>query len=89
MSSPFSIEGKVTDMEDQVLPGVVISVDGEGVEATITTVTNVQGLFELRDLPPPGQYLLSASLEGFMDWKKPVVFQPDVPFIANITMYPE
>ena len=89
MSSPFSIIGKVIDMENQPLPGVVVSVDGESVTTTITTVTNSEGLFELRELPPPGQYLLSASLTGFMDWKKPVVVQPDVPFIANITMYPE
>ncbi len=89
MSSTFSITGKVVDMDNQPLPGIVISVDGEGVETTITTVTNSEGHFELRNLPPPGQYLLSATMEGFMDWKKPVVVQPDVPFIANITMYPE
>jgi hypothetical protein len=89
MSSTFSVTGRVTTMEGEALPGVVVSADGEAIENTITTVTNAEGLFDLRDLPPPGQYLLSAQLAGFLDWKKPIVVQPDVPFIANITMYPE
>ncbi|MFK7785977.1 MAG: carboxypeptidase-like regulatory domain-containing protein [Crocinitomicaceae bacterium] len=89
MSLPFSIVGRTIDMDNAPLPGVVISVDGEGVETTITTVTNSEGQFELRDLPPPSQYLLSATMEGFMDWKKPVVVTPDTTFKVNITMYPE
>ena len=89
MSSSITITGRVTNMEGEALEGIVVSVDGESVENTITTVTNAKGFFDLRDLPPPGQYLLSANLTGFLDWKKPIVVQPDVPFIANITMYPE
>lgn len=85
--SSLSITGKVVDLNNEVLPGVVIAVDGESLNTPHTTVTNEEGHFELRDLPPPGQYLLSATMQGFMDWKKPVVVQPDQPFIANITMY--
>ncbi len=89
MSSSFSIAGKVVDMDAKPLLGVVVSVEGEGLETTITTLANHEGHFKLRDLPPPGQYLLSASMKGFMDWKKPVVVTPDTTFKVNITMYPE
>lgn len=87
--SSLSITGGVVGQNNEVLPGVVISIEGEGVSIPFTTVTNEEGRFELRDLPPPGQYLLSANMTGFMDWKKPVVVQPDQPYIANITMYQE
>jgi len=89
MSSTFSIAGKTVDMDNNPVSGVVVFVDGESVETTISTVTDSKGHFELRELPPPGQYLVSASLEGFLDWKKPVVVSPDEAFVVNITMYPE
>ena len=87
--SSLSIVGTVVGQNNEVLPGVVVSVEGEGINTPHTTVTNAEGRFELRNLPPPGQYLLSAAMTGFMDWKKPVIVQPDQPFIANITMYEE
>ena len=87
--SSLTITGKVVDIDDSALPGVVVFIIGENVETTISTVTDSHGHFELRDLPPPGQYLLSASKDGFLDWKKPVSVQPDNPFEVNITMYPE
>lgn len=89
MSTSLSILGKVVDSENQALPGVTISVEGEGVETPYVSVTREEGQFELRDLPPPGQYLLSAVMQGFMDWKKPVVVQLGQPFLVNITMYSE
>jgi len=89
MSSSLSIEGKVIDLNNEALPGALVFVDGEGIKTPISTVTGSDGHFELRDLPPPGQYLLSVTMEGFMDWKKTVVVSPDRTFIANITMYPE
>lgn len=87
--SELSITGNVVGQNNEALPGVVVSVDGEGIEPSITTVTNDEGRFLLRDLPPPGQFLLSAAMDGFMDWKKPVVVTPGQSFIANITMYEE
>ena len=89
MSTSLTISGKVADQNSAALSGVVVSVEGEGVETPYTAVTGEEGHFELRDLPPPGQYLVSASIIGFMDWKKPVVVQPGQTFVVNITMYEE
>ena len=87
--SSLTITGKVVGMDGISLPGVLITVVGESIKTPHKTTTDEDGHFELEDLPPPGQYLLSASMIGFMDWKKPVVVSPGQAFIANITMYEE
>jgi hypothetical protein len=59
---PGSIEGVVRDEREAPIAGAVVT--ALGATATLA-VTDDNGRFELRDLPP-GLYLLTAHLNGFM-----------------------
>ncbi|MDG1334111.1 MAG: carboxypeptidase-like regulatory domain-containing protein [Crocinitomicaceae bacterium] len=88
MSNLSSISGTIRASNGEPLPGVVLSVDGEGLEQPLKVVTNPQGHFQLRGLNP-GQYLLLAVFAGFMDWKKNVLVNRGEEFRVSATMYSE
>jgi hypothetical protein len=58
-----AIEGVVKDASGAVLPGVTVSLTG-GSGATITTVTDGEGVYRFPSLAP-GTYTVSAELQGF------------------------
>ena len=58
------IAGTVTDGSGAVLPGVTVSLTGERVAGTRTTITNASGFYRILNLPP-GSYDLHYDLEGF------------------------
>jgi hypothetical protein len=58
-----AIEGVVKDASGAVLPGVTVSLTG-GAGATITTVTDGEGVYRFPSLAP-GTYTVSAELQGF------------------------
>ncbi len=58
------IAGTVRDDSGAVLPGVTVSLTGEKVAGTRTTVTNASGFYRVLNLPP-GAYDLLFDLEGF------------------------
>ncbi len=59
-----SIVGTVVDESGAVLPGVTVTLSGEGVAGTPTTVTGETGAYRFPSLPP-GTYNLSFALAGF------------------------
>ncbi len=59
-----TIVGTVKDESGALLPGVNVSVRGEAIVGTQTTVTNAEGFYRLAALPP-GSYTLSFSMSGF------------------------
>ena len=58
------ISGTVKDDSGSVLPGVTVSLEGETVVGTQTTVTTANGFYRFIALPP-GAYDLTYSLDGF------------------------
>lgn len=58
------ISGTVKDGSGAVLPGVTVSLTGENVAGTRTTISNASGFYRLLNLPP-GSYDLGYELEGF------------------------
>ncbi len=59
-----TINGRVVDQGDAVLPGVTINVKNTATGATRTTVTNAEGLYSLPALER-GSYDITAELAGF------------------------
>jgi Carboxypeptidase regulatory-like domain len=61
-----SIQGKATDSSGTSVFGAVVTVKGPN-GTTRTTVTDVEGAFQILSLPP-GNYDVKISASGFSDW---------------------
>jgi hypothetical protein len=59
-----SIVGTVRDATGAVLPDVTVTISGDPMMGSRTTLTNTQGRYGIAALPP-GQYTLSFALDGF------------------------
>jgi len=81
-----SINGTVTDTEDDPLPNATIVIQGDTPANRRTTTTNANGFFEINELMP-GTYRVTTSAKNFADWhSQPLTLKPgqdlDVPDIA-------
>ncbi|MBP7779595.1 MAG: TonB-dependent receptor [Acidobacteria bacterium] len=59
-----SLRGTVTDESGAVLPGVTVTLRGQAVPGTPTSITNEQGIYRFPNLPP-GSYAITVELAGF------------------------
>ncbi|HVB36980.1 MAG TPA: carboxypeptidase regulatory-like domain-containing protein, partial [Vicinamibacterales bacterium] len=64
-----SIQGTVADATGAALPGATVTVRNIGTNAVRTTVTNASGNYDM-SLLPPGQYSVTAELQGFQKLEK-------------------
>ena len=64
-----NVRGRVADDRDAALPGVTVTLRPSGA-APIVQVTDTQGLFSFKDVPP-GPCVLKAELEGFSSLEYP------------------
>jgi hypothetical protein len=60
-----SIQGKVTDSSGAPIFGAVVTVEGGG--GSSTTVTDIEGAFQI-SLLPPGNFKVKISASGMSDW---------------------
>jgi carboxypeptidase family protein/TonB-dependent receptor-like protein len=65
-----NVVGTVKDDTGAVLPGVTVSISGEKIVGTQTTVTNAEGFYRFIALPP-GSYDLTYAIAGFATLKRP------------------
>jgi hypothetical protein len=59
-----TIRGTVTDQQDLAVPGVTVTATSPALQGPRSTVTDKEGLFALRALPP-GEYEVKFELPGF------------------------
>src|SRR4030095_16665063 len=59
-----TIRGTVTDQQDLAVPGVTVTATSPALQGPRSTVTDKEGLFALRALPP-GEYEVKFELSGF------------------------
>lgn len=64
-----TIHGTVTDQQGERLPGVVVSASSPNIVGTRTEVTNAEGEYRIRPLPP-GSYTVTATFSGFKTQKR-------------------
>lgn len=82
-----SIIGNVVDSNGEGLPGVVITAESNVLPQKRTTVTNAEGSFRLLSLTP-GEYVLTATMEGMKASKTDVPVRLQQREIVTITMVP-
>ncbi len=59
------VEGTTVDTDGVRLPGVAVTLEGEGlIQQSVTGFSNARGVYRFRGIKP-GEYLLRASLSGF------------------------
>src|SRR5437867_2138698 len=58
------ISGVAKDASGAILPGVAVTVSGENIVGSQSTITNEQGYYRFVNLPP-GEYVVRFTLSGF------------------------
>lgn len=80
-----AVSGVVTDSEGGLLPGVTVEAAGDVLPTPRVTFTNAQGRYDLR-LLPPGQYVLTFTLEGLETVKRETRVLLDTNIRVDVTM---
>jgi hypothetical protein len=72
-----TIIGTVTDVNDGIVPGATVAVEGPSLSDPKRVETNDNGFFQLDHLDPEMPYRITVSASGFADWNSPeVILQP-------------
>ncbi len=66
-----SISGTVTDVNDDIIPGAIIVLEGPDKGARRTAVADDKGAFQIGDLKPGITYRVTISAKGFINWISP------------------
>ena len=65
-----TIQGSVTTVDGEAIPGVLVTLTGDGFPSGQPVVTNERGRYRYASVPP-GNYTLQSSLDGFRDGEVP------------------
>ena len=68
-----SIIGTVTDVQDDVVPGATVVLDGGGAGGQQKATTNQNGLFSFSAVQPGVSYHVTIHANGFADWTSPAI----------------
>src|SRR5580698_6700428 len=81
-----SIIGTVTAVDDSVIPGATVVLDGPSADDRQTVQSNGNGLFEIDHLRPATPYHITISAKAFADWISPTIVLKPGQFLdlANI-----
>ena len=80
-----TIRGMVKDQQDLAVPGVTVTVTSPALQGPRSTVTDREGLFAVRALPP-GDYQVKFELSGFATITRNTVVPLGLVVETNITM---
>ena len=83
----FNIEGVVTDAQQAVLPGVVVTITNTATGLTRTVTTADNGRYVVRALPPEGRYRVQVEIAGFATQvRQDLVFNAGQNVVLNFAM---
>ncbi len=68
-----SINGTVTDAQDEVIPGAAVAIEGPDPGSERKTTSNDNGFFEFTSLSPGTGYHITIKAKGFADWVSPAI----------------
>jgi hypothetical protein len=77
--------GRVRDDAGRAVPGATVTLTGSTGFAPRTTVTDAEGRYALRDLPP-GPYQLAVALDGFATVTRRVVVNEESRQLTTVTL---
>lgn len=83
-----TINGTVTDVQEEVIPGAVVALQGPDPAGERESTANDNGFFEFKGLKPGVGYRLTIKAKGFVDWVSPALdLSPgQVEIVPNIKM---
>jgi len=70
---PAEIEGTVLDVNDGVVPGATVVLQGPAPNDRRSVITNDSGFFNMRDVRPRVAYHVIVTANGFSNWTSPVL----------------
>ena len=68
-----SILGTVTDVQDELIPGATVVLDGDGAGGQQKTTANDDAFFSFSGVKPGIVYHVTVYADGFSDWTSPVI----------------
>ncbi len=68
---PGRMSGTATDVNNDIIPGANVILDGPGLEEKRTAVANDNGGYAFDDLKPGVPYHVTISADGFVSWTSP------------------
>jgi len=80
-----TLRGSAQDSTDAILPGVTVTARSDALQGARTTVTDLNGNYEIIGLPP-GQYTASFALQGFTTVDDQVAVPLGGVATVNVTM---
>ncbi len=83
-----AISGTVTDVQDEIVPGATVVLEGALPADYRKIEADNEGAFVFKDLRPGGTYHVTIHASGFVDWKSPaIVLSPgQFQFVTNIQL---
>jgi hypothetical protein len=83
-----SINGTVTDVQDEVIPGATVVLQGPDPGSQLKTTANDNGFFVFTNLKPGTGYHITITAKGLADWVSPAIqLSPgQVEIVAGIKM---
>ncbi|HWE85274.1 MAG TPA: carboxypeptidase-like regulatory domain-containing protein [Terracidiphilus sp.] len=70
---PARMSGTAMDVNNDVIPGAQVTLDGPAPEDKRTALANDNGAFAFEDLKPGVPYHVSISADGFVSWTSPTI----------------
>src|SRR5262245_26377559 len=80
-----SLRGTITDQQNALIPGVVVTATNLDIQATRATLSGEGGTYAFAQLPP-GTYKIQAELPGFSTFSAQIRLQIDTPAMLNIKL---
>ena len=68
-----TINGTVTDVQDEVIPGATVVLEGKDPDSRKQATANDSGFFEFTDVKPGTGYHLAIRAKGLADWVSPPI----------------
>lgn len=72
-STTGSLSGTLSDSSGGVLPGVTVTLAGSNLQGTRRAVTDGDGVYRFRNIPPGSDYKVTATLSGFRETTREAV----------------
>ncbi len=68
-----TITGTITDVQDEIVPGATVALEGAVPADSRQAVANDSGFFEFKGLKPGIAYHVTVEAKGFVSWKSPAL----------------
>jgi hypothetical protein len=81
------ITGTITSNDGLSMPGATITVESPALQGTLSAVTDVNGIYVVRGLPP-GEYVVTITMDGMATQKRPTQVQLGRTVTVDVSMSP-